>query len=187
MEVKDFIKIYDEIFEIEKIAQIVKYANIAKWDEASIGSESTVDFNIRKTYTHALHPTHNSLSNVHWYNFIFNRLKHAVAAYQRDTKIIDLSIEKVDDISILKYDIGGFYKYHTDHFAKIPRTLSFILFLNDDYKGGELKFRNADGTNEYAIQPKGGRLIVWPSNFIYPHKVETVTEGVRYTVVAWAL
>ena len=49
MEVKDFIKIYDEIFEIEKIAQIVKYANIAKWDEASIGSESTVDFTLPET------------------------------------------------------------------------------------------------------------------------------------------
>ena len=30
------------------------------------------------------------------------------------------------------------------------------------------------------------RLIIWPSNFLFPHSVLPVTKGLRYSVVAWA-
>jgi predicted 2-oxoglutarate/Fe(II)-dependent dioxygenase YbiX len=37
------------------------------------------------------------------------------------------------------------------------------------------------------IKPKTGRTIIWPSNFMYPHKVIPVTSGTRYTLVSWAI
>jgi predicted 2-oxoglutarate/Fe(II)-dependent dioxygenase YbiX len=33
---------------------------------------------------------------------------------------------------------------------------------------------------------KAGQLMVFPSNFLFPHKVETVTEGTRYSFASWA-
>ena len=30
-----------------------------------------------------------------------------------------------------------------------------------------------------------GDIIVFPSNFMYPHKVEPVTKGTRYSYISW--
>jgi predicted 2-oxoglutarate/Fe(II)-dependent dioxygenase YbiX len=31
-----------------------------------------------------------------------------------------------------------------------------------------------------------GSVIVFPSVFLYPHRVEPVVEGIRYSLVSWA-
>ena len=47
-------------------------------------------------------------------------------------------------------------------------------------------FRDPNLKNEMSIDILPGRLIVWPSNFMYPHTVKPVTKGTRYSIVAWA-
>ena len=63
----------------------------------------------------------------------------------------------------------------------------FIYFVNDDYEGGELFFELPKIKESYKVGVKKDRLIIWPSNFLYPHKVEPVTKGIKYSVVSWAL
>jgi len=59
-------------------------------------------------------------------------------------------------------------------------TLSIVGTLNDDYEGGEfIMFR------EKTIHLKQGDLIIFPSTFLYPHRVDPVTKGVRYSYVSW--
>ena len=65
--------------------------------------------------------------------------------------------------------------------------MSCILLLNNDYEGGNLCFRNPDGSGEWEVEVKPNRMIIWPSNFLYPHTVKPVTRGKSYSVVAWAL
>jgi predicted 2-oxoglutarate/Fe(II)-dependent dioxygenase YbiX len=59
--------------------------------------------------------------------------------------------------------------------------LSVLGALNNDYKGGELVF-----FQDQIVELKQGDLMVFPSVFMYPHRVETVTEGTRYSFVSWA-
>ena len=56
--------------------------------------------------------------------------------------------------------------------------LSFIIYLNDDFEGGETI---VDGLE---IKPKGGRLMIF-SNGFYLHEVKKITKGKRYTLIAW--
>lgn len=75
---------------------------------------------------------------------------------------------------------------HCDHIQSmfdgerrgIP-ILSVLGILNDDYEGGEF----------YLIDEKTdlskGDIIIFPSNFMYPHKVEPVTKGTRYSYISW--
>ena len=75
---------------------------------------------------------------------------------------------------------------HCDHIQSmfdgerkgIP-ILSVLGILNDDYEGGEF----------YLIDEKTdlskGDIIIFPSNFMYPHKVEPVTKGIRYSFISW--
>ena len=52
--------------------------------------------------------------------------------------------------------------------------------LTDDFKGGELLF-----WDEKVIEFKAGEVLIFPSNFLYPHRVQTVKEGDRYSFIKW--
>lgn len=52
-----------------------------------------------------------------------------------------------------------------------------IMYLNDNYDGGELYFPAYD----IHFQPKAGTLAFFPSSTYYVHGVKEVIAGVRYT------
>tara|TARA_R110000772_G_scaffold242923_2_gene355603 strand:- start:1288 stop:1851 length:564 start_codon:yes stop_codon:yes gene_type:complete len=187
MELKNFVQVYDEILPLKKLSNLLRYINTVNFHKAGLGSERKIDFNIRMTYTKELNNLNNSMTEVHWHNLLLHFFRNNLSQYTKNTKTIDFNWERITDISVLKYEEGGFYDWHTDHFASIPRTMSCILLLNNDYEGGNICFRNPDGSGEMEIEVKPNRMIIWPSNFLYPHTVKPVTKGIRYSVVAWAL
>lgn len=87
-----------------------------------------------------------------------------------------------------RYSLKQTMQKHCDHIHSlfdgkrkgIP-ILSIIGILNDDYEGGELIM-----FEDKKIDTKKGDLIIFPSNFLYPHEVTHVTNGVRYSYVSWA-
>jgi hypothetical protein len=189
MEIKNFIKIYDEALPWNILSNLIRFANLSKFEETKIGGgeNSKTDFNIRKTYALPLSNLNNSFSKIHWFNLLYSSFNQRLKQYKFDANIIDYDYKDIFDIEILKYENTGFYTWHVDHFASIPRTMSCILLLNNDYEGGNLCFRNPDGSGEWELEVKPNRMIIWPSNFLYPHTVKPVTKGTRYSVVAWAL
>jgi predicted 2-oxoglutarate/Fe(II)-dependent dioxygenase YbiX len=81
----------------------------------------------------------------------------------------------------LRYGPGGKFEEHVDTYAKAPRTISVSIILNDDYTGGEFMFFN----KELIIKPTVGDVIMFPSNFMFPHGVMPVKFGTRFAVVNW--
>ena len=91
----------------------------------------------------------------------------------------------------LGYNPGGHYKKHNDgeHFNEktrqwekcMPRDISFLFYLNEEYGGGELEFTDLGLT----IKPKKGMMIAFPSYKDFAHKVHPVTWGHRYSLVSW--
>ena len=76
---------------------------------------------------------------------------------------------------------------HADHVRNIfdgerrgIPTLTMLGSLNDDYSGGELVFWESE-----EIKLKKGECLIFPSLFLFPHKVKPVTQGNRYSFVAW--
>jgi len=189
MEIKNFIKIYDEALPWNGLSNLIRFANNSTFEETKIGGDkgATIDFNVRKTYALPLSNLDTSFSKVHWFNLLYWFFRKNLNQYKFDTNTLDYDYKQIMDIEILKYENSGFYTWHVDHFAAIPRTMSCILLLNNDYEGGNLCFRNPDGSGEWEIEVKPNRMIIWPSNFLYPHTVKPVTKGKRYSVVAWAL
>jgi predicted 2-oxoglutarate/Fe(II)-dependent dioxygenase YbiX len=77
---------------------------------------------------------------------------------------------------------------HCDHIhsmfdgnAKGIPILSVLGLLNDDFEGGEFLMFD----NEKNIDLKAGDIMIFPSIFLYPHRVAPVTKGTRYAFVAW--
>jgi hypothetical protein len=60
-------------------------------------------------------------------------------------------------------------------------TLSVLGVLNDNYEGGEFIMYG-----DTEIKLKQGDIMVFPSIFLYPHRVDPVTKGTRYSLVSWA-
>tara|TARA_B110000503_G_C7097390_1_gene392259 strand:- start:292 stop:1452 length:1161 start_codon:yes stop_codon:yes gene_type:complete len=55
-----------------------------------------------------------------------------------------------------------------------------LLYLNDDYIGGELYIPEI----EFTLKPKAGTLLCFPGGKL-KHGVQPITSGARYTCIAW--
>ena len=128
----------------------------------------------------------NSRTNVFWANYFCFKFNIYLDKYANDNQITSPGWS-ILDMQVLKYEKNGKYNFHVDHGSSVPRTVSGIYFLNDDYEGGELCFKFPGNQQELIVEKKSNRLIMWPSNFLYPHAVKPVTKGERYSVVLWAL
>lgn len=114
-------------------------------------------------------------------DYIYSKVSSAYRDYVRQYHNVQFCCQEDEGYTLLKYDVGGKYVEHTDHFKDKPRSLTIIINLNDDYTGGELSFRNK--TKIYEL--KKGDLIIFPSNFMYPHEIIPVKSGTRYSLITW--
>lgn len=87
-----------------------------------------------------------------------------------------------------RYEQGKQMDLHCDHIHSIFSgdrkgipVLTMLAHFNDecDYEGGDLLIW------DQHIRLKQGQVIIFPSCFLYPHKVEPVKSGVRFSGVSW--
>jgi hypothetical protein len=84
--------------------------------------------------------------------------------------------------TIQRMQPGVELKPHTDQHTDPSIKYAAILYINDDYKDGELVFKNLD----LQIRPKPKTLLIFPGNEKYEHGVETVSDGpIRYVLVGF--
>ena len=136
-----------------------------------------------------------SWSNIRQRKEIQNKLYEGLMRYCKELpKVAGADVHKwfngwsgYSELRFNKYDETTQMKLHCDHIHSmfdgnrkgIP-ALSLLGCLNDDYEGGELIF-----WDDTEIELKGGSLLIFPSNFMYPHEITDVTEGTRYSIVTW--
>jgi hypothetical protein len=87
--------------------------------------------------------------------------------------------------SILGYRIGESLKSHHDDIYNMPtnsghpkRNISSVLYLNDDYEGGELNFVN----QKIKIKPTAGTVVLFPSTERFTHFAAKVVSGIKFFV-----
>ena len=122
-------------------------------------------------------------TNMFYWNYIKVEIERWFILYK--TKFPKMESTKINQIDLLKYDVGGKYRVHTDHSTITPRSLSVIINLNDEYEGGDLIFTDQKEQEIKRLQLEKGTIVFFPSNFMYPHSIEPITKGTRYSIVAW--
>jgi predicted 2-oxoglutarate/Fe(II)-dependent dioxygenase YbiX len=60
-------------------------------------------------------------------------------------------------------------------------VLSAVVYLNDDFTGGDLVFPRID----YRYRPSIGDCVVFPSDLIHSHYVDEVLSGNRISLAIW--
>lgn len=96
-----------------------------------------------------------------------------------------ITTNELQQIDLLKYGPGGKYEYHIDDYTNYSRSISIIINLNDEYEGGDLVFSDQKKLETKRCKLKKGSIVFFPSNFMYPHKIEPITKGTRYSLVGW--
>lgn len=81
--------------------------------------------------------------------------------------------------NFIRYLPGQHFQEHHDHGFSYNCTVSLVTYLNDDFEGGELLFTKQNIT----YKPQAGDTVIFPSNFMYPHKALPVKSGTKYSLV----
>jgi PKHD-type hydroxylase len=95
----------------------------------------------------------------------------------------------IHSIRFSRYDVGMYYGSHVDNAVmtdggqRYRSDVSWTLFLSapESYAGGELVMETTEGEQAYKLP--AGSIVLYPSREL--HRVEPITEGVRYAVVGW--
>ena len=86
-----------------------------------------------------------------------------------------------------RYAPGQIMRQHHDHIHQIfdgklkgVPVLTFILNFNDDYEGADLFF-----WEDTVVKLGKGDIVMFPSNWLFPHGVTEATKGKRYSASVW--
>jgi Rps23 Pro-64 3,4-dihydroxylase Tpa1-like proline 4-hydroxylase len=178
---EDYIKVFNNMLPEEFCDEIIKeYKNTDEWQFSSISAEKQVNRNIRNC-TSILISNHQLNSSIRKKidESLFEYSGKCVKKYSDLFPNFQINIDT--GYELLKYDTGGFYVQHTDSFKEQQRSVSCSFILNDDYSGGEFAFFN----REMIIKAAKGSVIMFPSNFMYPHEIMPVSDGTRYSIITW--
>lgn len=103
--------------------------------------------------------------------------------------ILKVDRDNLHSTQVLYYPKNSYNGLHADNcildnngnFVKLvkPWTHTGILYLNDNYTGGELVFVDQNVT----LKCNSGTFVISPSNHIYKHKVNKINSGERYSLV----
>lgn len=98
--------------------------------------------------------------------------------------------ESTDMPHFITYKPGDHMAVHTDtaftkndgKLEKIRVEYSFLIYLNDDFEGGEIFFP----LQKVQFKPQKGMLVAYPGTQQFPHGVNKVTKGIRHVFVVCA-
>ena len=120
-----------------------------------------------------------------FYDEIKECFEAVIVKYKKEFPLF--TVGHTTDFRINRYSKGGFMSRHVDNIHHshgqqygYPQV-SVLLYLNDDYEGGEFHVASK------KIEPEKGSAIIFPSNFMFPHEAKKVTKGIRWSIVTWLM
>ncbi|XP_028399716.1 prolyl 3-hydroxylase 2-like [Dendronephthya gigantea] len=105
-------------------------------------------------------------------------------ALEQSPKGMHISHPIHSDNCVLKKD-GEIVTCLKEHPAYTWRDYSAILYLNDDFTGGQFIFARKNHTVEAIVKPKCGRMVAFSAGFENLHGVLGIKEGTRCALPIW--
>ncbi len=139
-------------------------------------ARDAVDFKYKQEDLGPRNETNAELIDLH--QEIYEKLKICIDDY---ASYWGIGIVYYEAFNFVKYEgEGTHFNIHADHGPAYNCTVSAVIYINDDYEGGEIKFPRLDN---YTHTPRVGDIAVFPSNYIYEHASLPMKSGTKYCVV----
>lgn len=155
-----------------------------KWSEAQVTNSETpikkardcVDFKYKPENLGPRDDVNAPFLDLH--KEIYEKLKYCIDDYARYWGI---NVVYYEAFNFVKYEgEGKHFLVHADHGPAYNCTVSAVIYVNDDYDGGEIQFPRL---NNYTHKPSVGDIAIFPSNYIYEHASLPMKSGTKYSVV----
>jgi hypothetical protein len=155
-----------------------------KWSEATVTNSPNpikkardcVDFKYKQEDLGTRNEINAELLDLH--EEIYQKLKYCIDDY---AKYWGINVVYYEAFNFVKYEgEGTHFNIHADHGPAYNCTVSAVIYINDDYVGGDLKFPRLDNL---VYKPRVGDIAVFPSNYIYEHASLPMESGTKYCVV----
>ena len=168
---------------IDSLEKSLSAGNQYQWSGAKVTNSSDIDSYARnaqdfKVSSNNLGPrTSDNAALYDLHEEIFQRLRMCVDDYGAYWGV---GIRAYEAFNFVKYEGAGTqFRIHADHGPTYVATISAVIYLNDDYEGGELWFPRFG----VDLKPKRGDIAIFPSTFIYEHASREMIDGTKYAVV----
>jgi hypothetical protein len=113
--------------------------------------------------------------------FILKSKNHKILIdiYKRVSSLFDYKLHAQSIRMIHKTDKFSFWERHADNEGGTEIDYGVVIYLNDDFDGGELYYPESD----LIIKPEKGMLVCHSGNV--QHEVLKVLSGDRYTLTSF--
>ena len=118
----------------------------------------------------------NEFTNNFWDNGVNKYGKYYPSLLQTDKKMWGYKIQKT-------LAGEGYHVWHCEDLGPnhTTRILAYIIFLNDDFTGGETEFLHKN----MRVTPKKGTLAIFPANYTHTHRGNPPLTGEKYIMTSW--
>jgi len=183
MDLKDFIKV-TKIFTKDECNDALQNHLAKTWEP-----HRWYDPVKKEEFTKDIDP-YNNIFDSEFSNVLCERVMHSTVDYMRNLSQVGV-VNFLSMPRLNRYQVGQEMTLHPDHIQSlfdgerkgIP-VMSYIVLLNDEFEGGNFEYKFADGST-HKVDLTAGDLVMWPSLFLYPHRITPVTKGERISVVVW--
>jgi len=181
MDLKEYIRIYDDVLDYNVCKNAVE---LFKHDENIVTLEEPQMSSLNMTIM-SEEKKHPEWTAVH--NHLLQVISAAAQQYA-----IEMKMDKywprensLEQLKMHKYcaSSGDKFDSHIDvgNYESARRFCGFFLYLNDVDQGGETFFDHLD----YKIAAKCGRIVLFPSNWMYPYAELPPESADKYTVTTY--
>lgn len=185
--VKDYVKVYHNFFGEDFCKTVVSQLEKDHWHKHSYNNPL---LNENITYDDDLSVSNklNTIEKQEVHNRVWDALNKYMVEDNPPFREWFSGWSAYSSTRFNRYDENTNMKLHCDHIHTIfdgqlkgVPILTVLGTLNNNYTGGEFLL-----FEDYEVKLDTGSVIVFPSNFLYPHQVNSVKSGVRYSFVSWA-
>ena len=173
------IEIYDNAFNnCDEILALIYAKGEGVWSRARVGATDVIGVESKTRTNDMAFIEFLSLTNpVPVYEF-GQRLYRYLDSYGKRYQV---AFSKIEAACMNRYEINQEYKAHADDGPGHDRVISALVYMNDVPEGGETYFPLFD----VSVEPKQGRLVIFPSNYAYLHEARPPSSGVKYSMAIW--
>jgi predicted 2-oxoglutarate/Fe(II)-dependent dioxygenase YbiX len=166
---------------IDKLENTINDKNSFSWSSAQVNDKEDIndlrnclDLKYRRDHLGKLLEFNQDLFDIH------KKVEDSLDKCLRDYESMwHLQMNYKEAFNFVKYLPGKYFKIHGDHGPYYSCTISAVVYLNDNYTGGEIDFPR----HNIKIKPDAGDIVLFPSNFVYEHASCEVFDGIKYSVV----
>ena len=173
MEIANGIWIVENLFMAEECREWIEFAEAQGFDNAPISvgqGKEQINQNIRNNSRAMIDDENKAFG-------IWQRAKEHLPKMLYGRVALGLN----ERLRFYRYDAGQKFAFHFDGSFRRPRgdasLLTFMIYLNDEFTGGETTFMNTDNT---IVKPKTGMMLVFRHELL--HEGSAVLTGRKYVL-----